>query len=120
MSSEAQQDMPVSMCVHARAFILSLNICGVTSLELEKLGTGTDHTKVAALKETAPRSLQGPQPQLVLLHRCSHTDDYPHGGHCAPHLSPGPVVRHGHSWSHIGDSGLCRVDKPAVLEVLMR
>lgn len=92
----------------------------VHSTKLEKPGGSTDHAKVTALKETAPRSLQGPLSQLVWLHRCSHTDDYPLGGHCAPHLSPGPAVRHGCSWSHMGDSGLCSVDKHAVLEVLMR
>lgn len=92
----------------------------VRSTELEKPGNGSDHSKVAALKETAPRSLQGPQSQLVRLHRRSHTDDYPLGGHCAPHLSPGPAVRHGRSWSHMGDSGLCGVDKHAAVEVLTR
>lgn len=94
--------MCVRVRVHVRVHTASLNICQHV---LHRAGAGTDHAEVAALKETAPRSLQGPQSQLVRLHRRSHTDDYPLGGHCAPHLSPGPAVRHGRSWSHMGDSG---------------
>lgn len=80
------------------------------STEPEKTGTGTDHTKVAAQKDMAPRSLQGLQTQLERLHWRSHTDDYPLGGHCAPHLSPGPAVRHGcshgHTWAIQGFAAL--------------
>ena len=90
------------------------------STELEKLGTDTDHAKVKAMNEMATRSLRGPQLQLVWLVQRSHINDYPLGGHFAPHLSPGPAVRHGCSWSHLGDSGLCSVDKHAVVEVLTR
>lgn len=89
-------------------------------MEFEKPGTGADHTKVTAQKDVAPRSLQGLQTQLVWLHQRLHTNDYPLGGHCAPHLSPGPAVRHGRSWSHMGDSGLCSVDKHAAVEELGR
>lgn len=70
------------------------------STQPEKTGTGTDHAKVTAQTDVAPRSLQGLQTQLVWLHWRSHTDDYPLGGHCAPHLSPGPAVRHGRSHGH--------------------
>lgn len=105
-------------CVCACVLYLQTFV-SVRSTVLEK--PGTDHTEVAALKKMAPRSLQGPQSQLVRLHCSSHTDDYPLGGHCASHLPPGPAVRHGRSWSLMGDSGLCSVDRhAAAVEVLTR
>lgn len=122
MSSQIQPYKPVCVlvcvCVHVYYIFKHLSTCVPQSLK--KPGNGNDHAKVTALKETAPRSLQGLQSQLVRLHQRSHTDDYPLGGHCASHLSPGPAVRHGRSWSHMGDSGLCSVDKHAAVEMLMR
>lgn len=72
-------------------------VCGC-STELEQPGSDTDHAEVTALKETAPRPLQGQHSQLVLLHRHSHADDYPLGGHCAlPRPRQSVTVAAGHT-----------------------
>ena len=85
---------------NGRVRLASLNICQGVFHRAWKVA-GTDHAKVTALKETAPRS---PRSQLVWLHRRSHTDDHPLGVIVRSHIPPPPPVQQpvtvaaGHTW----------------------
>ncbi|CAK6962092.1 hypothetical protein INR49_014797%2C partial [Scomber scombrus] len=100
----------ISLCVdYMRVCVRCIfkHLSGLRSAKLENQ-PGTDHAEVTAPeRDGPPLALFGDRSHSWCRSTGIHTPMIIHSGVIVLHISPpAPAVRHGHSWSHMGDSGL--------------